>query len=107
VHAGYFADCSFADTLYGRRGDAFSLPAAEGDAVRWLRSTLREVWGLFVDDGSLAIAILVWVGALWLLPASDAPERWKGLILFAGLGLILMESALRYARKKSRIGTKP
>jgi len=73
--------------------------------VRWLRTTLREVFGLFVDDGSLAIAILVWVGALWLLPAFGVLDRWKGLVLFAGLGLILMESALRYARKRSRIGT--
>lgn len=81
------------------------LAAVEGDTVRWLRTTLHEVLGLFVDDGSLAIAILVWVGVLWLLPSFGALDRWKGLILFAGLALILLESVLRYARKRNRIGT--
>ena len=74
-----------------------------GDAVRWFTTIFREVLGLFVDDGSLAIAILLWLGALWLLPLG-AFARWKGLILFAGLAFILVGSALRYARKRSRSG---
>lgn len=65
----------------------------------WLRTIGREVWGLFVDDGSLAVAILVWVGVTWMA------ERWMGqwsggmgVVLFGGLAVILVESLLRFAR---------
>jgi hypothetical protein len=68
--------------------------------MRWLQAVLGEVFGLFVDDGSFALAIVVWVGIVWLvrpwLPISPA---WSGIILFAGLALILAESALRRARR--------
>ena len=33
----------------------------------WLRSILTEIWGLFVDDGRFALAILVWLAACWLV----------------------------------------
>jgi hypothetical protein len=64
--------------------------------MRWLKSIAREVFGLFVDDGSFAIAILVWAAlAVVVLPRGP----WTGPALFAGLALILIESVLRFARK--------
>ena len=73
--------------------------------MRWFKTIFREIFGLFVDDGSFAIAILVWLGVVWrLLPRLGVFSRWNGLILFAGLGLILVESALRYTRKRGQTG---
>jgi hypothetical protein len=71
--------------------------------MKWLNSILREVLGLFVDDGSFALAILIWLGALWVvLPHLNVPRGWDGVILFAGLALILVESAWRRARNEAR-----
>lgn len=34
--------------------------------MAWLKSIFREIFELFVEDGSFAIAILVWLAILWL-----------------------------------------
>jgi hypothetical protein len=69
--------------------------------MRWIRSVAREVVGLFVDDGSFAGAIVAWLLIyLVALPRVAAAARWAGLALFAGLALILIESVLRFARRK-------
>lgn len=64
-------------------------------------SIVKEVLGLFVDDGSLALAILVWVGAIatttYLVPIDGAP---LGALLFAGLIVILVENVFRRARSR-------
>jgi hypothetical protein len=66
--------------------------------MRWLRSVGREVLGLFVDDGSYAGAILLWVGlAVVGLPRLGLGTGWDGPVLFAGLAVILIESVLRFA----------
>jgi hypothetical protein len=68
--------------------------------MRWLRSIAREVLGLFVDDSSFAIAILVWVAAMALVLPRLAPgARWSGPLLFAGLAVILAFSAVRFSRR--------
>ena len=68
--------------------------------MQWFRVIFREIFGLFVDDGSFAIAIIVWLGIVWLLlPRRGVFSRWNGLILFAGLGCILVENTLRCARR--------
>ena len=68
--------------------------------MSWLRTIIAEIYGLFVDDGSFAIAIIVWLGiALFILPRLDSPPSANALILFAGLLLILFESSLRRAGK--------
>ena len=73
--------------------------------MRWFKTIFREIFGLFVDDGSFAIALLIWLGVMGLLlPRLGVFSRWNGLILFAGLGLILVESAMRYARKRVQTG---
>jgi membrane protein implicated in regulation of membrane protease activity len=75
--------------------------------MRWLRSIAREVLGLFVDDGSFAIAILAWVIlAVVGLPRFAPVARWAGPALFAGLALILIESVLRFLRRMKQ-GRKP
>lgn len=69
--------------------------------MSWLKSIFAEIYGLFVDDGSFAIAILVWLALLWLvLPHLPVAGAWHGVILFAGLVAILLESALRRARQR-------
>lgn len=69
--------------------------------MNWIKNILREVFGLFVDDGAFALSILIWLSFMWwtmshlqLFPATSA------IILFAGLALILVESTTRYARRK-------
>jgi hypothetical protein len=70
--------------------------------MRWLKTVIGEIFGLFVDDGRFSLAIIVWVGAVWLvLPRLNILPGWSGVILFAGLAVILAESALHGARRKS------
>ena len=68
--------------------------------MSWLRTIFREILGLFVDDGSFALLILVWLGlTALLLPYLGWLPRARGFLLFAGLAAILMGSAIRYARR--------
>jgi membrane protein implicated in regulation of membrane protease activity len=69
-----------------------------------LRTIFREIFGLFVDDVSFAVLILIWLGltALLLPYLGWVPSwmpKWRGVILFVGLAVILMGSAIRYARR--------
>lgn len=69
--------------------------------MRWLKAIVRELFGLFVEDGSFALALLAWVVlAALVFPLAAPKEHWTGPALFAGLALILMESVLRFARKR-------
>ena len=71
--------------------------------MRWYRSIAREVVGLFVDDGSFAVAIVTWVViCVVALPRVAAGARWAGPALFAGLALILIVSVLRFARQGTK-----
>jgi hypothetical protein len=68
--------------------------------MSWLRTIWDEFIGLFVDDVSFAVAILVWLGvafALFHLGLVAVP--WRGPLLFAGLAVIFVENTLRRARK--------
>ena len=68
----------------------------------WLKTTWAEFIGLFVDDGSLAAAVLIWLGLCWLLlPRLGLPPAWPPAVLSAGLVVILAESAMRRARHRS------
>ena len=65
-----------------------------------LTEILREIVGLFIDDGSLAIGILAWVAIVALvLPALGLPEVWRAILLFAGCAVILIENTARSARR--------
>jgi len=66
--------------------------------MSWIRTVFNEVFGLFVDDGSFAVVILVWLLVTWLvLPRLGVPAAWSGVALFVGLAGILLESTTRRA----------
>jgi hypothetical protein len=65
-----------------------------------LKAIIAEIAGLFVDDGSLALSIVIWVGIVSLaLPRLEIVRPWSGVILFVGLSVILVGSALRGTRR--------
>jgi membrane protein implicated in regulation of membrane protease activity len=70
--------------------------------MKVILNIVKELWGLFVDDQSYALAILVWVGisafAIQLAPVT----LWAGPLLFIGLGLVLLENVVRSVRKMPR-----
>jgi hypothetical protein len=69
--------------------------------MKWMSNIFREIFGLFVDDGSFAVAILAWLAVVhWIAPHLRLAPAATAVIFFAGLALILAESALRYARSK-------
>ena len=57
---------------------------------------LRELFGLFVDDGSLAINLLVWTALAGgaLAPFADGGV-WQAPLMAAGSLAILIENLLR------------
>jgi hypothetical protein len=68
--------------------------------MSWIRTIFAELVGLFVDDGSFALAIVAWLGIAWLmLPQLPAAGEWKGPILFVGLAIVLVESVACRARR--------
>ena len=68
--------------------------------MRWLKAIVAEIFGLFVDDGAFALAIIGWLAATWLvLPRLNLPAMWAPIILFVGLALILVESATRRSKR--------
>lgn len=67
--------------------------------MRWLQRLVREIFGLFVDDGSLALLTPLWCAfALFVLPRAGLQPGITGGALFAGLAILLAASALRYKR---------
>jgi hypothetical protein len=60
---------------------------------------VRELVGLFIDDGSLAIAIVVVVVLAVLFAGVDAPAVVTGGVLFFGCLIVVLENILRAARK--------
>ncbi len=71
--------------------------------MTWLKSIAREILGLFVDDGSFAIAILGWlVVMVVVLPRIASVSGWCGPVFFVGLAVILVESVLRFARRTNK-----
>jgi hypothetical protein len=69
--------------------------------MRWMRTVLLEIWGLFVDDGSFALSIVIWAALAVVIFRRAAPDaKWAGPLFFVGLAVILAVSALRYARRR-------
>jgi hypothetical protein len=68
--------------------------------MNWLKTILREIFGLFVDNAGFAAAILLWLVLIKILTTQlSIASRWSGIILLAGLALILAESTTRYAKR--------
>jgi hypothetical protein len=65
--------------------------------MKFVSAALREIYALFVDNGSLALAIVLWLLFVWLALPRDA--AWTGPALAAGLAVLLIENVLRSARK--------
>lgn len=66
-----------------------------------LMKIFTELFGLFVENGSFALAILIWLGIVWLAaPHMAAASDASGTILFGGLVLILIENTIRSSRRK-------
>jgi hypothetical protein len=69
--------------------------------VAWLKTIFQELFGLFVEDGNFALAILAWLAILWLvLPRLPVLGAWQAIILFVGLIAILIESVLRRSAQR-------
>jgi hypothetical protein len=68
--------------------------------MRKLVDMLREIAGLFIDDGSLAVALLLWLGAFAMISTETGlHDILKAGILFGGCAVILLENVCRRARK--------
>ena len=67
------------------------------------KEIFNELFGLFVDDGSLAINLLLWTalagGALALLTDGGA---WQAPLMAVGYLAILVENALRATREHGK-----
>ena len=70
------------------------------EAVAPLRTALGSLWGLFVEDASLTLGILVWLMvAAFVLPALGLRDAWGELLLFVLLALVLLENVRRSAQR--------
>jgi hypothetical protein len=67
-----------------------------------LRGALRELLGLFVEDGSLALAVVAIVVVAALLAAAAAPKLLIGFALLGGCLAVLAENVLRAQRANQR-----
>jgi hypothetical protein len=69
--------------------------------MKWIKTIFAGLIGPFIDHGSFAIAIVVWLGLGWfVLPHVPLPHVWQAPVLFAGLLAILLESVLGAARRR-------
>ena len=67
--------------------------------MSWVVTARRELVGLFIDDGSLALAILAWLfGSILCVHILDLPPVAEGIILAGGFVLLLGENIERTAR---------
>jgi hypothetical protein len=68
--------------------------------MRTLIAILREVANLFVDDGSLALAILAVVAiAAFLAIVLKVSALAVGLVLLGGCAAVLIENIMRTVRR--------
>jgi hypothetical protein len=68
-----------------------------------LATILRELVGLFVDDGSLAAGAVVWAAICgWGLPVLGAGPGLQAALLVLGLAALLLENTLRASGRLRR-----
>ncbi|HXM17760.1 MAG TPA: hypothetical protein VN934_03010 [Candidatus Tumulicola sp.] len=64
--------------------------------MTWLASGLKQVYGLFVDDGWLSLAVCIWLLIAWfVLPHFVTSASTRPIVLFVGLALLLADSVRR------------
>lgn len=61
---------------------------------------VRELAGLFVDDGSMAVSIILVVVLAVMSAGVDAPAPITGGVLFFGCLIALLENISRSVRKE-------
>jgi hypothetical protein len=68
--------------------------------MKLLSSIVRELLGLFVDDGGFALSILlvVWAAAFATLLALPSP--YVGLLLVTGLSAVLWDGVLHGVQRR-------
>jgi hypothetical protein len=65
-----------------------------------MKAATSELYALFVDDGSFAVAIVVWLALVWIgREYLQLSGTLCEAMLFFGLVAILIESAVRRARR--------
>ncbi len=64
-----------------------------------LKTAVQELWGLFVEDGSYAVAIAVWLLFCAALLPHFGAANWRAPLLLVGLLLILLENVARSAKR--------
>jgi len=70
--------------------------------MTWLMNGLKQVYGLFVEDGALSVAICVWLLIVWFgLPHVVASGTTRPIVLFIGLAVLLVDSVRRGSALKS------
>jgi hypothetical protein len=68
-----------------------------------LKVALKEFFGMFIDDGALALAALLLIAAVGVLVKfADVDALLGSALLLFGCLLILAESVARAARQKFR-----
>jgi hypothetical protein len=67
--------------------------------VKLLSAIAREILGLFVDDGALALHILGVVCTAGVALLLGLPNPWVGGLLLFGLLFVLAESVHRASRR--------
>lgn len=68
--------------------------------MKVMLTAIAEVYGLFVEDGSYAAGILLWVlAAGFALTHLPALGLWRAPLLFVGLVALLAENIARTSRK--------
>jgi len=68
--------------------------------IKALATACRELLGLFVEDGSLALALLAWVAlAIAVVRWLPESEAWLAPLFAAGCLVILVENIFRAARR--------
>jgi hypothetical protein len=70
--------------------------------MKAVAAIVHEVIGLFVEDGSLALAIVGLVAAAALISALGAPSAAIGILLLVGSLGVLVENVLRSWRNGTR-----
>lgn len=64
-------------------------------------SAVAELWSLFVDDGALAFALVLWCGlATWGLPLLGTESAIRAPLLLIGCMVILVVNVLWTALRR-------
>ena len=70
--------------------------------MTWLKTAVGEIWGLFVDDGLLAVLAVVWLifaGLAFHNIRGLGGTTWAAPLFFVGLAAILVISVVRTAQR--------